>query len=584
MKKFIIPLLIVIGFLASATVGLAQGQDVVTAQVDRAVVSTDETVTLSVTVNANASNLPNPTLPSLAGFNVVGTGSSSQISIINGSMSAQMVYSYRLQPYQAGDLVIEPVSITIDGQTYTTAPISVKVVQGTGQQAAPVTPIDPTAPTSSGFAGQDTFVEADVDNANPYLGEPVVYSFRYYEAADRFGFDQPSYEAPAFTGFWSESDAQQNQYRVQAGGRMYRVTELRTTLFPSKTGEVTIEPARLAIPGGFFSRGANLQTDPVTVEVKPLPAGAPASFNGAVGQFTIDSSVDTTSGRVNEPITWQITLSGSGNLNTLPDPVWPDMPGWRSFDSQATHNTQVQDGQVVGSRVYERLLVPQSEGDFTIPALEYSYFDPAEGSYQTISSQPIAVSVAPGDGSNTQSYTAEPANEVAGAAPSAETPDLKPVPTQLALTAAPITASPLYWLAWAVPALGLAGNFFWQRRQQYRLANPDAIRRSQAGKKAKVALKQVASSDQNPYEAAALVLTTYLADKFGQPVAGLTRPALRQLLTEKRVEPELIERIVACLNEAETGRFAPETDDTTPAANLIQAVDTVIDDLEKIKA
>ena len=276
MKKFVIPLLIVIGFLASATVGLAQGQDVVTAQVDRAVVSTDETVTLSVTVNANASNLPNPTLPSLAGFNVVGTGSSSQISIINGSMSAQMVYSYRLQPYQAGDLVIEPVSITIDGQTYTTAPISVKVVQGTGQQAAPVTPIDPTAPTSSGFAGQDTFVEADVDNANPYLGEQVVYSFRYYEAADRFGFDQPSYEAPAFTGFWSESDAQQNQYRVQAGGRMYRVTELRTTLFPSKTGEVTIEPARLAIPGGFFSRGANLQTDPVTVEVKPLPAGAPA--------------------------------------------------------------------------------------------------------------------------------------------------------------------------------------------------------------------------------------------------------------------------------------------------------------------
>ena len=123
---------------------------------------------------------------------------------------------------------------------------------------------------------------------------------------------------------------------------------------------------------------------------------------------------------------------------------------------------------------------------------------------------------------------------------------------------------------------------FWQRRQQYRLANPDAIRRSQAGKKAKAALKQVTGSDQNPYEAATLVLTTYLADKFGQPVAGLTRPTLRQLLTAKGVEPELIERIVACLNEAEAGRFAPETDDAAPVAELVQTIDTIIDDLEKI--
>ncbi|MCB9101151.1 MAG: protein BatD [Anaerolineales bacterium] len=582
MKKLFIPLLIVLGFLASATVGLAQGQDVITAQVDRAVLSTDETLTLSVTVNASASNLPNPTLPALDGFNIVGTGSSSQISIINGSMSAQMVYNYRLQPYQAGELVIEPVSMTIDGQTYTTDPISIKVVQGTGQ-AAPVTPINPTAPTSRGFAGQDAFVEADVDNPTPYLGQQVIYSFRYYEAADRFGFEQPSYEAPAFTGFWSESQTEQNQYQVQAGGRMYRVTELRTILFPSKTGEVTIEPAQLSIPGGFFSRGANLQTDPVTLEIKPLPAGAPASFNGAVGQFTIDSSVDSSSGRANEPITWQVTLSGRGNLNTLPDPQWPDMPGWRSFDSQATHNTQMQDGQVVGSRVYERLLVPQREGDFTIPALEYSYFDPAEERYQTISSQPIPVSIAPGDGTGAQSYTAEPANEAANEASSAETPDLKPAPAQLALSGAPVTASPLYWLAWVVPALGLVGNFFWQRRQQYRLANPEAVRRSQAGKKAKATLKQVSSGDQQPYEAAVLVLTTYLADKFGQPVAGLTRPALRQLLIEKGVETELSKQVVACLNEAETGRFAPQTDDLASAADLIQTVDTVIEDLEKVK-
>ncbi|MCB0198270.1 MAG: BatD family protein, partial [Anaerolineae bacterium] len=94
MKKVYVILFAVAAFLLLVTAG--QAQEVVTAQVDRAVLSTDETLTLSVTVNANATNLPNPTLPDMNGFNIIGTGSSSQISIINGSMSANMVYTYRL--------------------------------------------------------------------------------------------------------------------------------------------------------------------------------------------------------------------------------------------------------------------------------------------------------------------------------------------------------------------------------------------------------------------------------------------------------------------------------------------------------
>ena len=114
------------------------------------------------------------------------------------------------------------------------------------------------------------------------------------------------------------------------------MTELRTVLFPSLAGPVTIEPARITIPGGFFSSGAELQTQPVALDVKPMPPNAPPSFNGAVGQFTLSGNVDTTQSKVNEPITWEVTLSGWGNLNALPDPTWPDLPEWRSFESQAT--------------------------------------------------------------------------------------------------------------------------------------------------------------------------------------------------------------------------------------------------------
>jgi len=319
MKQFLIPVMLIILLLLPVAPSYAQANGVIAATVDRTQLSTDETLTLAVTLNANVSNPPSPTLPSLEGFNIVGSGSSSQISIVNGAISSQLIYNYHLQPYATGDLVIEPISVTLNGQTFTTEPIAVQVTQGTGTPTT-VPPANPTAPTSDEFRGQELFVEAEVDNPTPYLGEQVTYTFRFYEAFGSFG--QPQYEAPTFTGFWSENQTDQSQYQVQAGKQFYNVTELRIVLFPSMAGSITVEPARLVVPGGFFSSGATLQTQPVTLDIKPLPANAPDSFNGAVGQFALNGTVDATQGKVNEPITWRVTISGQGNLNVIPDPVW----------------------------------------------------------------------------------------------------------------------------------------------------------------------------------------------------------------------------------------------------------------------
>ena len=174
------------------------------------------------------------------------------------------------------------------------------------------------------------------------------------------------------------------------------MTELSSILFPTAAGELTIEPARLTIPGSVFQRGGTMQTDPVTVNVKPLPAGEPASFNGAVGRFDIQAQVDAAETRVDEPITMKITLVGQGNISTLADPVWPQMDGWRIFEGDTAVNTTVQDGQVVGTRTYERVMIPTQAGESTIPAIEYSYFDPADEAYHEISTQPIPVTVTPG--------------------------------------------------------------------------------------------------------------------------------------------------------------------------------------------
>ena len=575
-----IPITLVILLLLSAAPGYAQGQGVITASVDRTALAAGETLVLTVALNTDATNLPEPSLPALGGFNLVGSGRSTQVSIINGAISAQLIYNYYLEPYATGDLVIEPIQATINGQTYATEPITVRVTQGAAvASAAP--PADTATPASEEFAGQELFVEAEVDNPAPYVGQPVAYTIRFYHV---FGLlDQPRYQPPAFTGFWADKHTDESHYQVQAAGLFYDVTELRTVLFPTMAGSITIEPARLSVPGGFFSRGAELQTQPVSLEVRPLPANAPASFSGAVGQFGLEGTVDRTEGKVNEPITWRVTLSGWGNLEALPDLAWPDMPGWRSFESQATTNTQLKDGQVFGSRVYERLLVPQAEGEFTIPALEYAYFDPVAEEYKFIATQPTPVSIAPGDPVAAQ----QPESSLPGV--SKETVQqvamdirhLKPVPATLSFAKQPITESGLYWLAWGIPLLGLVGSFAWQKRQLYLQNNAGLARSSQARKKAKRALDRARKEKGDVYSAAGSVLTAYLVDKLDRPVAGLTRQVLADQLAEKGLTPELVERVGQCLTDAELGRFSPDSNDPAHAEHLLQEIDTLISDLER---
>jgi hypothetical protein len=589
--KYLIPIILAILVLPIMGIDSAQAQGsaqaAIQAEVDRTALSTDETLVLTVTLySSSLLDAPRPSLPVLTGFNVVGSSSSSQISIVNGDVTSVVVYSYRLQPYETGDLVIEPISVTIGGQTHNTQRITVHVSQGTGAPAsAPAPsnrqPANPPATPSTELAGQDLFVEAVIDNSTPYVGQQVVYTFRFYQASNLWG--QPGYESPTFTGFWSEPQRDQQEYQVRAGGRNYRVTEVNTILFPSVIGPVTIDPARLTTPGGLFRSGQALQTKPVELNVQPLPPDAPMGFDGAVGQFTLAATVEPTQGKVNEPLTWKVTLSGQGNVSIAPDPVWPETGGWRSFESQATVNTEIRDGQVVGSRAYERLLVPSAEGEFAIPSLEYVYFDPSTGQYQTVRTEPIPVSIAPGAAEAPPAPALpRPGQKEAVEQLADDIHHLKAAPSSLSVAGEPVTASGLYWVAWAFPVLGAAGYFAWQRRQRYWEKNLGLARSSLARKKARKALAQARRQKGDAYGAAGQILTDYLADKLDRPVAGLTHQALAALLVEQGAGPDLAERVEVLLVTSELGRFAPGADDPDHARSLLQEVDILIATLERV--
>ena len=606
-KKFLFTTILTL-LLLSVMALPALGQSPVTAEVDRNFLSTDDALVLTVTIDTGAGDAARPTLPTMNDFQILGSSSGTQITVVNGDMTVQETYSYSLRPLREGALVIDPVTVQINGQTYTTDPITVEVTQGTGQPqqggssggAFPTLPgfpnlnqmlpnmpgsqtqqLDPSEmPTE--LEGQDYFIEAEVDHDNPYQGEELVYTFRFYQAGSLF--DQPDYTAPSFTGFWSkELSDQQMNYSTEAAGRPYRVTELQTILVPTVTGEVTIDPAQLSIPGDFFSSGVDLQTQPITVSVQPLPQNAPDSFRGAVGQFEISAATDLTQAEVNDTVTMDVTITGTGNLETMPDPVWTEGPEWRSFDSKATVNAQFVDGKLQGSRTYERVLLPTENGDLVLPAIEFSYFNPVTGQYETKSTEPITVQVTGDVGAGASLAPLDPGTAVPqNAATAAVNPVLRPIKSSAELSssaASALTGQTGYWLLWVVPLLLLVGHFSWKSYQQRRLDTADLRRSKSAAGKAKKALKEAQNAGLGQ-EAAGPILTAYMEEKMNRPVVGLSHTQLVNLLSANGVDDDLSRRVQNCLMLSEMGRYAPaeltlkQGDLWSETAAVIDALDT----------
>ena len=570
------------------------GQEPLVAGVDRMSLTTDDILEYTVIVTVDGTNVPRPQVPNLDGFYVAGTNSTTQLSIVNGVVTNNVIYRYRLQPYQTGELVIGSARLELDGQIYETEPITIQVTQGTGQTSGPgQSQTDFQAPSQLG--DNDLFVEALVDNAEPYVGQQIHYIFRYYEAADALRppslfAGQPNYEPPSLTGFWSEGDTDVISYRVAVDGRIYTVTELTNILFPTAAGEVTIEPGRIVLPGMGFQGDTTLQTDPVTVQVKALPPGAPDSFSGAVGQFDLAAEVDTALTKVDEPITFSVTLSGRGNIGTAGEPQWPDLPGWRSFASDSSLTTSIEDGNVDGVRVFEHLLVPTVTGGSILPPIEYTYFDPATTEYVTISSDPIEVVVEPGVGNAALAPAAALAEtgivdmaNVDAAPKSAQA--LKAAPVTMVRNTKPLTSQWWYWALWSMPLAVLAGGMAWQRRQTYLHQNADYVRSSQASKqahKALAALARRATGDGAGLADAHQILTDYLAAKLQRTVTGLTRGNLGARLLDRGVDELLVQRTQACLDAADRYRYSPVGTFDQGTEPLLAEIGDVINRLEQV--
>ena len=593
-------------WLIGATSVHAQADASLSAKVDRTELTTDDTLQLTLTLQTPDGSSPQLTLPAIDGLRVVGSSMSSQLSNINGATTSSTSYAYRLQPTRTGTFTIPSLTLDWNGQTLSTDAIQITVTQGTGMpsQTAPQSnapqnnapqsnapqsnapqPANNTTPadgTVSRVGNKDFFIEASVDKKTPYQGEAVKYVTRLYSSMMLLG--QPDYQAPKFVGFWhtGEPDVQQSQVTAN-DGTTYDVTEITTWLFPTTAGKVTIDPVKITVPGGFFSNDVNLQSDPLSIDVQPLPAGAPADFNGAVGQFQINATPDRTNTRLGEPVSLRVELSGAGNWGTLGDPQWPNDKQWRVFNNKTNSQSTIVNGKMQGTRVYQQLFTPLAEGKLTLPAITYSYFDPTDKHYHALSTNALTIDVAPG---NPNLAISLPKNNIPAKTndqPAAPALALKPSPQTLLSEAKPLTQQPLFGLLFAIPVGLVAAELAVTARKHYLNANAARLRRSRALKRAQRQLKHASRSrdtrGRNVQIETGRIVVAYLEDQIQTPLAGLSHSTLAQLLQQHHVSPALIDRVIAALFVGEASEYSQAKLQTKD--DVVKSTSRLLEDLEK---
>jgi hypothetical protein len=555
--------------------------------VERTEVGVGEAFQVEFDLNAQGDRF---TPPNFNGFAVVGgPNQSSGMTIINGKTTVNMGIGYVLSATKEGEYTIGPATIYVNGKEYATAPVKIKVGKARtnaqrqqAQQQAQQQAMDNLA--SNADISKDLFLKATVDKENVYQGQQFSITYSIYTRIPIMQTGQV--KLPDLTGFWNQDvtiNPQQKQvpWHVQVyKGVRYNVADVKQViLFPEHSGTIKIDPwsmdmvVRVAAPakdimdqffgGAFEDKKITPKSEPLTIHVRPLPeAGKPASFMGAVGNFSIQSSIDKTSLKTNEALNYKISVTGSGNIKLLKDLNPNFSSDFEKYDPKIADSVKVNLSGVSGTRYYSYLLIPRHGGDYKIDPVKFSYFNPNTGKYVSLETKSFEVKVA--KGANEANVTS-----IAGDKQDVKILDkdirfIKTNDTGLAQSGEGFYGSMLYYLLLLLgPVLCLAA-YILRNVQQARNADVVKVKNRRAGRIAAKHLanaqKQLAAKNTAAfYEAIFRGLYGYLADKLNIDYGQLDKPIIADTLQKRGAEQRVIDALLETLDLCEMARYAPVT-------------------------
>jgi hypothetical protein len=577
----------------------AQNDIDISVSLDRESVGLGEQAVLQIEISGPTQDLPSPTMPPLDKFEVYSQGRSSNISIVNGQVSSSVTYRYILIPQAAGSYPIAGISLSYNGKTYSGNAVTLTV---SGTSGSTPNRLQQHAATPDG-QGRDYFLEASVDEHNPYVGQQTTLTLKFFIAVQFYG--SPSLDEPATTGFWTEVLGNKTPYFQKINNRTYKVIERKYALFPSQTGPLTIGRATLTATvavrsrnndpfgmfGDFFGQGQQVQirSEPLRVIAKPLPdAGKPADFSGTVGRYSISARPSKLEVEANQPVTVSIRIEGTGNVKSVAEPKIPDLPDFRVYKASSNEQIAKAGDEVSGSKIIEEVFIPRRPGQLEIPSLSLNFFNPSKNAYQTIRTSPIKLTVTKPEGYAASSdMPVAPSGMTIGSRAQdirfikQDVGRLQPIGTLL-------IKNPSYIFVNTLPVALLAGVMVVRLRREKMAANVGWARQRTAGKQGRKRLaraRSMATVDRSNqfYAELSLAFTSYIADKLNISPHGLTTDAISQLLQDKSVDTTLTAEIIGLLRQCDFARFASASVSAEGMSTALKSAEDLMTRIEGVK-
>jgi hypothetical protein len=509
----------------------------VTAVLSSSQATVGETVELQIKVTGPGDARP-PEEISIDGLEIHSTGTSRQFEIHNFATNSSVTYNYTILPLRAGRFKIPPQIVQAGGQLLKTPDLVLNVADTAGQ--ATTSRPGRTNQRQSTTAGDLVFAELIVPKKTAYVGEIVPVQIH-------MGFDARVHprlvEPPDITGqgFTAQKLQQSSQNLETINGKPFDVVTFKTAITAARAGKFEIGPvkakAQVVVPrrrsaprsrspfdlfdeddpfsDPFFSnpfaqlgerRDISISSDPVALEVKPLPPSAPPSFSGAIGSFTMASDAKPKNVQVGDPITVTTTISGRGNFDRVNAPLLEDERGWHKYPPSSKFKQDDEVG-ISGTKSFEMVISP-NENKHSLPVLAFSYFDPAKEQYVTLHSEATPITVQ--GGAPAPAVAAQPPSSSPAAAARLRSPvpnATKPQDILYQLTEPSRTVAsfePLYmrrgfWVAQSLPLAALFVFAGWKIRRA-RLDDREARRISALQHEAAQLMHKLRHDDASPRE------------------------------------------------------------------------------------
>lgn len=545
---------------------MAQPDVNVIATVSETTVYSGERISLSVEVSGDFNNVSRPELPEFPGFRLLSNNPSTSrsYSFVNGKTSSSYSYSYYLIAQDKGSYTIPPITVAIDGKDFTTEPIEIKVVDRNGSATDP-----------SSESRPEIFLRMEISDKKPVPGQQLIADVILYF---KDGLEVNSYQpVPGWKaeGFWKEelenTDRPRAQSTIVNGIRYRKARLLQFALFPTKTGDLTISPYEIIVSvraassrndpfssffGGFGSnqRQVELKTDPVKLEVEPLPAVETGTYIGAVGSFTINRKISTDKAVAGESIEIETTIRGTGNVPLITKPEYNLPEGLEVYDPQESSSLNRRNQRISGTKVFTDIIIARTPGSYVIPEKTVAYFNPARNQYVQEALPALTFSV-----------IRDPNATIATDQPLAL--PIKPVTGLASWTS---TSSTLvlnrwwFWLGLLFPLIVL-GIGYWQKTYRDKMTNNTAFARSKraseiAAKRLEEAIEKSEKGHiREAYNLLQKALTGFIGDKLNLPEAGLSIQSYVSALQDKGVDMNLVKNVRMLLDKCATISYAPDT-------------------------